>query len=49
MPLMRVYDLAFNNNNTYEAAALSVIIAAVMFTGSFFLLRVSNKRIFQGR
>jgi multiple sugar transport system permease protein len=49
MPLMRVYDLAFNNNNTYEAAALSVIIAAVMFTGSFFLLRVSSKRIFQGR
>ena len=49
MPLMRVYDLAFNNNNTYEAAALSVIIAAVMFTGSFFLLRASNKRIFQGR
>jgi multiple sugar transport system permease protein len=49
MPLMRVYDLAFNNNNTYEAAALSVIIAAFMFTGSFFLLRVSNKRIFQGR
>jgi multiple sugar transport system permease protein len=49
MPLMRVYDLAFNNNNTYYAAALSVIIAAFMFTGSFFLLRVSNKRIFQGR
>jgi multiple sugar transport system permease protein len=49
MPLMRVYDLAFNNNNTYEAAALSMIIAAVMFTGSFFLLRVSSKRIFQGR
>ena len=33
MPLMRVYDLAFNNNNSYEAAALSVIIAAVMFVG----------------
>ena len=49
MPLMRVYDLAFNDNNTYEAAALSVIIAAVMFAGSFFLLRVSSKRVFQGR
>jgi multiple sugar transport system permease protein len=49
MPLMRVYDLAFNDNNSYEAAALSVIIAAVMFVGSFFLLRVSSKRVFQGR
>lgn len=49
MPLMRVYDLAFNDNNGYEAAALSVIIAAVMFVGSFFLLRASNKRIFQER
>jgi multiple sugar transport system permease protein len=49
MPLMRVYDLAFIQNNSYEAAALSVIIAAVMFVGSFFLLRASNKRIFQGR
>jgi len=49
MPLMRVYDLAFNDNNSYEAAALSVIIAAVMFVGSFFLLRVSNKHVFQGR
>ena len=49
MPLMRVYDLAFNDNNSYEAAALSVIIAAVMFVGSYFLLRVSNKRVFQGR
>jgi len=49
MPLMRVYDLAFNENNSYEAAALSVIIAVVMFTGSFFLLRVSSRRVFQGR
>jgi multiple sugar transport system permease protein len=49
MPLMRVYDLAFIQNNSYEAAALSVIIASVMFVGSFFLLRVSNKRVFQGR
>jgi len=49
MPLMRVYNLAFNENNSYEAAALSVIIAAVMFVGSYFLLQVSNKRVFQGR
>ena len=49
MPLMRVYDLAFNDNNSYEAAALSVIIAAVMFVGSYFLLRVSSRRVFQGR
>jgi multiple sugar transport system permease protein len=49
MPLMRVYDLAFNDNNSYEAAALSVIIAVVMFVGSYFLLRASNKRVFQGR
>lgn len=49
MPLMRVYSLAFNDNNSYQAAALSVIIAAVMFAGSFFLLRVSNKRVFEGR
>ena len=49
MPLMRVYDLAFNDNNIYGAAALSVMIAAVMFVLSFGLLRVSNKRVFQGR
>jgi len=49
MPLMRVYNLAFNENDSYQAAALSVIIAAVMFVGSYFLLRVSNKRVFQGR
>ena len=49
MPLMRVYDLAFNDNNSYQAAALSVIIAAVMFVGSYFLLRVSSRRVFQGR
>jgi multiple sugar transport system permease protein len=49
MPLMRVYDLAFNDNNSYEAAAMSVVIAAVMFVGSFFLLRAGSKRVFQGR
>ena len=49
MPLMRVYDLAFNDNNSYQAAALSVIIAAVMFVGSYLLLRLSSRRVFQGR
>lgn len=49
MPLMRVYDLAFTDNNPYGAAALSVVIAAVLFAGSYGLLRVSGKRVFQGR
>jgi multiple sugar transport system permease protein len=49
MPLMRVYILAFEENNGYEAAALSVVIAMVLFAGSYSLLRVSNKRVFQGR
>jgi multiple sugar transport system permease protein len=49
MPLMKVYDLAFNDNNIYGAAALSVLIAAVMFVLSYGLLRVTNKRVFQGR
>ena len=49
MPLMRIYNLAFDENNSYEAAALAVIIAVVMFAGSFFLLRASNKRVFHGR
>ena len=49
MPLMRVYDLAFNDNNTYGAAALSMVIAAGMFVLSYGLLRFSNKRVFQGR
>jgi multiple sugar transport system permease protein len=49
MPLMRVYDLAFTDNNPYGAAALSVVIAAVLFAGSYALLRVSSKRVFQGR
>lgn len=49
MPLMRVYDLAFNYNNSYGAAALAILIAAIMFAGSYGLLRVSNKRVFQGR
>jgi multiple sugar transport system permease protein len=49
MPLMKVYVLAFDENNSYEAAALSVVIAAVLFAGSYALLRVSSKRVFQGR
>ena len=49
MPLMKVYDLAFNDNNTYGAAALSMVIAAGMFVLSYGLLRFSNKRVFQGR
>ncbi len=49
MPLMKVYDLAFNDNNSYGAAALSMMIAAAMFVLSYGLLRVSNKRVFQGR
>jgi multiple sugar transport system permease protein len=49
MPLMRVYDLAFNYNNIYGAAALALLIAAIMFVLSYGLLWVSNKRVFQGR
>ncbi len=49
MPLMRVYDLAFNDNDVYGAAALSMMIAVVMFILSYSLLRVSNRRVFQGR
>ena len=49
MPLMRVYDLAFNYNNIYGAAALALLIAAIMFMLSYGLLWVSNKRVFQGR
>jgi multiple sugar transport system permease protein len=49
MPLMRVYDLAFNYNNIYGAAALALLIAAVMFLLSFGLLRLSSRRVFQER
>ena len=49
MPLMRVYDLAFNYNNIYGAAALAMLIAVFMFALSYGLLWVSNKRVFQGR
>ena len=49
MPLMKIYDLAFNENNIYGAAALSISIAAVMFVLSYGLLRASSRRVFQGR
>jgi multiple sugar transport system permease protein len=48
VPLMKIYDLAFNDNDIYGAAALSIIIAVVMFALSYGLLRVSNRRVFQG-
>jgi multiple sugar transport system permease protein len=46
MPMMKIYDLAFNQNNTYGAAALSIMLAAVMYLLSSVLLRVSNNRMF---
>jgi ABC-type sugar transport system permease subunit len=49
MPLMKVYDLAFNDNNAYGAAALSVVIAAGIFALSYGLLRLSSKYVFEGR
>ena len=49
MPVMRIYDMAFSNNNIYGAAALSILLAAVMFLLSSGLLRISSKRVFQGR
>jgi multiple sugar transport system permease protein len=49
MPLMKIYDLAFNDNNAYAAAALSVVVAAGMFVLSYGLLRLSNKYVYQGR
>jgi multiple sugar transport system permease protein len=49
MPLMKVYDEAFTNNNIYAAAATSIAIAAGIFVLSYSLLRVSNRHIFEGR
>jgi multiple sugar transport system permease protein len=49
MPLMKIYDLAFNDNNAYAAAALSVVIAVGMFVLSYGLLRLSNKYVLSGR
>jgi multiple sugar transport system permease protein len=42
-PLMRVYDLAFTNNDIYGAAALSIVITAAMFVLSYGLLRVARR------
>lgn len=47
VPLMMIYNLAFNEDNIYEAAALSIVLAAVMFAGSAGLFRISNRRVFQ--
>jgi multiple sugar transport system permease protein len=47
MPLMMIYDLAFNQDNLYEAAALSIVLAVVMFVFSAGLFRISNRRVFQ--
>jgi multiple sugar transport system permease protein len=49
MPLMRVYDLTFNQNNSYEGGAMIIILAAVLYLLSAGLLRVSNKWTFDGR
>jgi multiple sugar transport system permease protein len=49
MPLMKVYDEAFTNNNIYAAAATSIAIAAGIFVLSYSLLRLSNRHIFEGR
>ena len=49
MPLMKVYDEAFTNNDIYAAAATSVAIAAGIFVLSYGLLRVSNRYVFGGR
>jgi multiple sugar transport system permease protein len=47
MPLMTIYDLAFNQNNIYGAAALSITLAVVMYVLSVGLFRISNRRVFQ--
>jgi multiple sugar transport system permease protein len=47
VPLMMIYNLAFNEDNVYEAAALSIVLAAVMFVLSAGLFRISNRRMFQ--
>jgi multiple sugar transport system permease protein len=47
MPLMMIYNLAFNENNIYEAAALSIILAVAMYILSVGLFRISNRRVFQ--
>jgi multiple sugar transport system permease protein len=47
VPLMAIYNLAFNENNIYEAAALSIALAVVMYVLSVGLFRISNRRVFQ--
>jgi multiple sugar transport system permease protein len=49
MPLMKVYDEAFTNNNIYAASATSIAIAAAIFVLSYGLLRMSSRRVFEGR
>jgi multiple sugar transport system permease protein len=45
-PLMKIYSDAFMRNDLFAAAAESVIVATVMLTLSFVLLRVVNRRAF---
>jgi multiple sugar transport system permease protein len=47
IPLMTITDLAFNQNNIYEAAALSIALAVAMYVLSAGLFRISNRRMFQ--
>jgi multiple sugar transport system permease protein len=49
MPLMKVYDEAFTNNNIYAASATSIAIALAIFVLSYGLLRLSSRRVFEGR
>jgi multiple sugar transport system permease protein len=46
MPLMKVYDEAFPENDIYAAAATSIAIAAGMFVLSWVLLRLTSRRVF---
>jgi multiple sugar transport system permease protein len=47
--LMRIQDLAFTTNDSYEAAAMSVVVVAAIFVLSYGVLRFSSRRVFQGR
>jgi multiple sugar transport system permease protein len=47
MPLMMIYNLAFNEDNIYEAAALSIMLALVMYVLSAGLFRISNRQVFR--
>jgi multiple sugar transport system permease protein len=48
MPMMRVYDEAFAENDIYLAAATSIAIAVVMFGLSYGLLRATSRVVFGG-